>query len=122
MMITANCLLKTTDRCRNHRAGQNEATLERQRPQTSEQLVLKDRRNKDFPVLVNCRHCMNIIYNSVPLSLYRELSGWREWVDLRMDFTLESPKEVRRLITSLRNNMPFPEAEYTTGHEKRGVE
>jgi putative protease len=122
MMITANCLLKTTDRCRNHTEGPRRAASERQRSKSSDRLVLKDRLDKEFPVLVNCHHCMNIIYNSVPLSLHRELSGWRECVDLRMDFTLESPEEVKHLITSLRSNMAFPESEYTTGHEKRGVE
>lgn len=107
MMLTANCLQRTAGRCVKGK-GTN--------------VVLRDRYRKDFPVVVNCLHCMNIIYNSVPLSLYKELSKWKGRVDLRMDFTLESPEETKRLLDSFIKDAPFPEQEYTSGHEKRGVE
>lgn len=105
MMITANCLRKTTGACKK---GQGS-------------LLLKDRYRKEFPVLINCTHCMNIIYNSVPLSLYQECAKWKGKTDLRLDFTLESPEEVKLLLDAFIKGAAFPKTEYTTGHEKRGV-
>lgn len=123
MMITANCLVKTMGQCQKHRAVVNRGDYE---GQDSEKIrpgaVLKDRLGKDFPVLINCAHCMNIIYNSVPFSLCREMDKWQNRVDLRMDFTLESASEVRQLLASLARGDFFPQGDYTTGHEKRGVE
>ena len=65
---------------------------------------------------------MNIIYNTVPLSLHQSVSKWQGRADLRMDFTLESPDEVTALLDSFLKGAPLPLKEYTTGHEKRGVE
>lgn len=117
MMITANCLRKSAGEC-----GKG--------PETA---ILRDRYRKEFPVLLNCRHCMNIIYNSVPFSLHAtggqtgegrpgEFAGWKSRADLRMDFTLESPEEVRQLLDAFFRGMPFPMKDYTTAHEKRGAE
>ncbi len=112
MMITANCLRKTVGEC-----GRGPDIVS-----------LKDRYRKEFPVLTNCLHCMNIIYNSVPFSLHMEgrLSGelarMKGHVDLRMDFTLESPGEIRQLLDAFFKGAAFPQKDYTTGHEKRGVE
>ena len=106
-MLTANCLQRTAGRCVGGKGTE---------------VVLRDRYRKDFPVVVNCLHCMNIIYNSVPLSLHKELSKWKGRVDLRIDFTLESPEETKQLLDSFIKDAPFPEREYTSGHEKRGVE
>lgn len=121
MMITANCLNRTLDRCgRSPKApGDGVASPGQGAVQTA---VLKDRYRKEFPVLVNCRNCTNIIYNSVPFSLHQELSKWRGRMDLRMDFTLESAAEVEQLLDCFFAGAPFPQADYTTGHEKRGVE
>ena len=91
-------------------------------PQDRHHAVLKDRYRREFPVAANCLHCMNIIYNTVPLSLYQMISRWEGRVDLRMDFTLESADEVTALLDAFLKGAPFPQREYTTGHEKRGVE
>lgn len=113
MMITANCLRRTAGECGKGRENR-------------EIVGLRDRYRKEFPVLIDCRHCMNIIYNSVPFSLYKEgrageSAGWMERVDPRMDFTLESPEEVKRLLDAFFRGMPFPLKDYTTAHEKRNV-
>ena len=133
MMVTANCLRRTAGEC-----GKGK--------ENREIVSLTDRYRKEFPVLINCRHCMNIIYNSVPFSLYmeerhsmeekhsmkekhskegrageREPVGWKRRVDPRMDFTLESPEEVKRLLDAFFRRMPFPLKDYTTAHEKRGA-
>lgn len=116
MMITANCVAKTTSGCRK-KSGEGYAEL-------------TDRYRKIFPVELNCTHCMNIIYNSVPLSLHREMTKWKREVDFRLDFTVETKDDTEKVIdffgklivsdyTELQNP---PYKDYTTGHEKRGAE
>lgn len=107
MMITANCLLKTTGNCR---------------PEDPSQTALVDRYHKEFPVLRNCRHCMNVIYNSVPLSLHQSLTEWCEKADIRLDFTIETRRETRQILEGFLEKGTLPYDEYTTGHERRGVE
>lgn len=111
MMITANCLQKTSDGCHGK----------------SGTVMLKDRYGKEFPVYHDCRHCYNIIYNSVPLSLHRAFSEeLQEALHCRLDFTLETAKECLKVTEyfqkiSVQYEDPFY-SEYTTGHYKRGVE
>ena len=107
MMITANCVLRTIDKC-------NKSNVE--------DVVLTDRYHKNFKVLRNCKHCYNIIYNSVPLSLHKECDKWRESLDLRLDFTFEKEEEMRNVLDAFIKGMPLSIKDYTTGHEKRGVE
>ena len=140
-MITANCLYRTMGLCKK---SKKDLTVQMEKspmslndkPQREGQSkssgkdrnevygILKDRYHMEFPVKINCLHCMNVIYNSVPFSLYSELSKWKEHVDLRMDFTMESAEEVKQLLDAFLNGAPLPQGKYTatTGHEKRGVE
>lgn len=108
MMITANCVLRTSQGC-----GKDDPVRT---------TALTDRYGKEFPVVCNCRHCTNIIYNSVPLSLHRELSKWKDTVRLRLAFTLEGPEETGRILDAFLAGGEPAFSEYTTGHEKRGVE
>lgn len=105
MMVTANCVLRTAERC----AGDGGIT------------VLTDRLGKEFPVVRNCRHCMNIIYNSLPLSLHAQLSKWKELAMLRLDFTVEGREETAGILDAFLGGSGDWPGEYTTGHEKRGV-
>lgn len=114
MMITANCVFKTTGQCLK---GTDRSEVTR----------LFDRYQKKFPVAANCLHCMNVIYNSVPLSLHAALDKWRETVYCRLDFTVEDynmslavMEYFLKAINGENGNLPY--TEYTTGHEKRGVE
>ena len=107
MMVTANCLSKTIEGCRPENEGRTE---------------LIDRYHKEFPVIINCRHCINIIYNSVPLSLHQDLRMWSETTDIRLDFTIESGTETKEVLRAFLAEGEIPYKEYTTGHEKRGVE
>lgn len=129
MMITANCVANTTGRCLK---GTGEDTV-----------LLEDRYRKLFPVVLNCRQCMNMIYNSVPLSLHGEMDSWtrqenlsrrqenlsRRQVDFRLDFTVENGQETEAVMAFFlgldgqggRTAGP-PYGEYTTGHERKGVE
>lgn len=107
MMVSANCIRKTAGQCsRGNKPGQP--------------MFLKDRYGVTFPVEINCVHCYNIIYNSVPYSLHgQENMVKRIGADIkRYHFTVETAGECQRIL----QGQDFPFASYTTGHLKRGVE
>lgn len=106
MMVTANCLQKTFDRCIDNGDGL---------------LWLEDRFHTEFPVLRNCAHCVNIIYNSVPLALFGNRDSWKSLDALRLDFTIETGQELIRILKTCFMGKRLSQA-HTTGHEKRGVE
>lgn len=113
MMITANCIQKTINGCN---------PVKKQRI-----LPLQDRYQKVFPVYTNCTFCHNIIYNSVPLSLHKDMRRYEESFTCRLMFTVEDKKqtlEVFKFFEALyKGEKPqVPYQDYTTGHEKRGVE
>lgn len=111
MMISANCVKKTVGSC-----------IKGELP---EQMYLTDRYNTRFPVLCNCRHCYNIIYNSVPYSLHQE---WKNLCKLRLfavrlDFISEKKGQIGRILDFYTGKSDkFPITEYTAGHYKRGIE
>ena len=110
MMVTANCIRRTAGQC--PKAGTAAAA--------STFLQLKDRYGVVFPVAINCAHCYNIIYNSVPFSLHQQENVVKRiGADVRRyDFTTESAAECRQILSG---GKPFGES-CTTGHLKRGVE
>ena len=117
MMISAQCLNQTFGECRGRRNG-------------VDFLQLKDRYHKEFPVLVNCVDCVNIIYNSVPLSLHAGMEKIRKTgaAGIRLVFTDERSDCRKKIIRAYRacingqEIVDFPVKETTTGHWKRGVE
>ena len=120
MMVTANCVLKTTGQCKKVSGNQAE-----------EPVKLTDRYRKQFPVEANCQHCYNIIYNTVPLSLHADWKKWKGQASMRLAFTMESRRETEEVLaffgkvyegSNLAKEDRLPFGEYTTGHEKRGVE
>lgn len=114
MMITANCISKTGGKCL--------------RGDCSTTAYLTDRYKKRFPVIIQCNYCMNIILNSVPLSLHnKECLKWYDSAAKRLSFTIEEIGEVEKILkffSHIHNGKEAqpPYEEYTTGHEKRGVE
>ncbi len=105
MMVTANCLRKTADYCPPQGDGQR-------------QIFLKDRYGAAFPVVINCDHCYNVIYNSVPYSLH-EAQKERDRIGagaFRYDFVTETGTQCRQI---LEGNFPFES--YTAGHCRRGI-
>jgi putative protease len=108
MMITANCLKKTSGRCTRDQKGSGGLS------------GLKDRYGTIFPVETNCVHCYNIIYNSVPYSLHlKKQEIARIGADvLRYDFVMEDAGACHMIL----DGKNFPYKEYTTGHLKRGIE
>ncbi|MCM1568268.1 MAG: U32 family peptidase [Roseburia sp.] len=113
MMLTANCVANSTAGCRRGTDCENGL------------MYLKDRYQKEFPVELHCRSCMNIIYNSVPLSLHRDLERLKKLSVLRLQFTVETAQEVLQVLDFFEQEEQGaspPYKEFTTGHEKRGVE
>lgn len=119
MMITANCVQKTTMQCIKDSFKEGDF------------LELKDRYKKKFPVVANCLHCFNIIYNSQPTSLHAYVRQFleNEAEGMRLDFTVESEKEVDQITTffeTIYHNPDIkkepPYKEFTKGHLGRGVE
>ena len=114
LMTTAGCLHRTVERC-DHK-------------ETVRMLV--DRYKKEFPAVNYCRYCYNVIYNSEPLSLLNNKEEIERIApeSLRLCFTLESRKEIRRILKDYAEvfcgGMPGrkPEYSYTKGHLKRGVQ
>lgn len=120
MMNSAGCIRKTSGLCR--MPGDFES-LAKLRPARSS-LVLRDRYQAEFPVLINCHFCMNTIYNSVPLSLHQYLDEikQRHVRAVRLDFTDEPAADCRRLLRFFADGEGMPPAAYTTGHYKKGVQ
>lgn len=115
MMLSANCIRKTASSC----PGGGTSCSRR------EIYYLTDRYHVRFPVLCNCRHCYNVLYNSVPYSLHQkkeELSRMQLFAK-RLDFLRETKSQIEKILDYyFGKNTEFPIAEYTTGHYKRGVE
>lgn len=113
MMVTANCIAKTTDKCLHGK----ETGIGK----------LTDRYKKQFPVAISCAYCMNIIYNSVPVSLHKDVQEGHAAFDKKLMFTIESEEETMAVLhfyeqVAERKQPAPPFKDYTTAHEKRGVE
>ena len=113
LMITAQCLQKTTAFCtKNH-----------------PKLSLTDRKGRIFKVTCDCDFCYNIIRNPVVLSLFSEADFMSKAgiSSARLLFTEESAEEVsevcrisgRALYDRIRIDVS---GEHTKGHFNRGVE
>ena len=107
LMTTAGCVHKNTKVC----------------DKKSQITYLKDRYNVLFPVKNYCKDCYNVVYNSVPVLLFQEVERLKNMgvSCFRLDFTLESGKEVENIL-SLYSEGKGNSMEYTNGHYKRGVE
>lgn len=115
MMVSAQCTHKTASgSCRKAEEGFfNHIT---------------DRKGVRFPVRAECGCCYNVIYNSVPLSLFKEIRDIKklEPSALRLDFTTESPEEAALIIEGFFENGLREDGEklipaYTKGHFRKGV-
>lgn len=115
MMVTANCLHQTTASCNKTKGGHS--------------LLLVDRYKKAHPVLCNCLHCYNEIFNAIPLSLHNELQHYKldGYHIFRLDFTVENRKITNDILNYYLNSISgykadvFPLKEYTTGHTTKGA-
>ncbi len=118
IMKMANCLLKNTGRCEEKKL----------REKDSHSLSYIDRKGASVPVVRDCMNCINILYNSVPMILFGDLTqiGKAGYSGYRLDFTTETAEEVRDILSAFQKALfgekePLPGA-HTRGHYKRGVE
>lgn len=128
LMVTAQCPMKTVsggdnkhlNKARNNYCCGNEYRS----------LELIDRLNVRFPVVRNCRHCYNTIYNSLPLSL---LSNNREVLrlrprNIRLDFTIENKETTEDVLNKFVQAYYYGKdevedlGEFTRLHFNRGIE
>ena len=113
LMISAQCVNKNFDRCN----------------KKGEELYLTDRYQKKFLVKCICHSCYNIIYNSVPLTIWQEKESLCKmgFEDFRLSFTVENRKKTKQVLDSFYSGfIKMAEKEivwdYTKGHFKRGIE
>ena len=117
MMCSANCVRKTLEHCIKDTAS------------TDNRYHLTDRYQNVFTVTQNCKHCYNVLYNTVPLSLHGLLEGIleKEYHQLRLDFSIEDASQTTAVIRYYAGRMTgkgikeFPFKKFTNGHYKRGV-
>lgn len=114
LMITAQCIHKNMLGCMHQ-------------PKV---LNLKDRYSVHFPVKNFCSECYNVIYNSLPVCLFKEDVTVKKIAPaaVRLSFTTETEEETEQILTiygdiykngGILGQMPM---ECTNGHFKRGVE
>ena len=119
MMISANCIRKTEGICKvqhhNNSNGFDKRSIE---------VTLTDRYHAEFPVLINCMHCMNTIYNSVPLSLHNYLDEIKrlKMQAMLLSFTDEKPEMISALLDGFTQIREMPDIAFTTGHYKKGAQ
>ena len=128
MMVTANCIRKTAGECPKDVRPEKGAKAEARDGRTGKELLLIDRYQAEFPVVTDCRFCVNVIYNSVPLSLHGFLGDLAESgaAFLRLDFLEESGKEAEKILRLFENGLSGkqaqPEYAFTTGHFRKGAQ
>lgn len=114
LMITAQCIHKNTLGCMHQ----------------PDVLTLKDRYSVHFPVKNFCPECYNVIYNSLPVCLFKEDATVKKIAPaaVRLSFTTETEEETEQILTiygdiykngGILGQLPV---ECTNGHFKRGVE
>ncbi len=88
MMVSANCVRRTTGRCTG--AGEPVSRTE----------YLRDRKGMRLPVITDCRNCCNVILNAVPRYLGKYLDRIAELGigRARVDLTTETGEETRGIL------------------------
>lgn len=115
LMVSAQCLLKTTGKC----------------TKTPSVHYLTDRRHKRLAVRNVCRFCYNLIYNSVPLHLIDAIT--QDGVEpgaasVRLQFLEESGEQAASITDAYIRAFAGSRVksaeirDYTKGHYQRGIE
>ena len=123
LMLSVQCVRKNLYKC----------------DKQEQSMILKDRYDKEFICKCVCHpwknqttdsreYCYNIIYNSIPCGLLKEVSQVRALGAevLRMNFTTESSRETAKIAREFANvylkGHPPIQSNFTKGHFKRGAE
>ena len=89
---------------------------------------IRDRKEVLFPVRAECAYCYNVIYNSVPLCLFKEMEEITktELSAVRLDFTVENADTASKITEGFLNGdgerIDRMINSYTKGHFRKGVE
>lgn len=112
LMVSAQCIQKTKGNCK----------------KTSGFCEITDRYRVNFPVQNSCEQCVNVVYNSVPLSLHAETELIKELHphSIRLQFSVEDAKETKERIRDFAALVSsdaalVPSFAFTKGHIRRGV-
>ena len=116
LMHTANCILKTSGKCRKNTPGENSF------------VDLKDRLGVDFKVRTFCddKLCFNTIYNSKPVSLHKFYPALKDKArGFIFSFTDEGADKVKDITNYYDKlfkgeNEPFP-GDFTAYHMKNSI-
>ena len=111
LMVSAQCLRQNTTGC-DHKSGT---------------LTLKDRKGVEFPAKCCCDFCYNMLYNSIPLELFKEKEDLEKdgFAAFRLNFTTEDraeTAEILRLYRVMSGKAENGSGRFTRGHYQRGVE
>jgi Collagenase and related proteases len=115
VMFTAQCFKNNVDVCN----------------KSEDMLVIKDRKNMSFPIKSICKYGYTIIYNSVVMSLIKDVEKIKKELSpkaFRLQFTFENADKVKQILKSFEaayngNYLKSVlEENITSGHFKRGVE
>lgn len=111
LMVSAQCLRQNTTGC-DHKSGT---------------LTLKDRKGVEFPAKCCCDFCYNMLYNSIPLELFKEKENLEKdgFAAFRLNFTTEDraeTTEILRLYRGVSGKAGNGSGRFTRGHYQRGVE
>lgn len=108
LMVSAQCIRKTESVC----------------TKSPGFVEIIDRKGISFPVFCNCDECCNIIYNSVPTFLEKDIDIIKRLgiECLRICFTDEDVTCVRKILNHYSGKEIIKEIKHTKGHYLRGVE
>ncbi|MCQ2494173.1 MAG: U32 family peptidase [Lachnospiraceae bacterium] len=112
LMHTANCINKTLNKCIKNEFRTNE----------NKWTKLTDRTKRDLPVFTDCVHCQNTIYNTVPVTLTKELKNNASDIVFRLDFTNENNDMMNKVLDYYIAQSGDVNWEYTKGFEKHSTE
>lgn len=112
LMITAQCLQRNEEGCLNGSAGKV--------------LMFTDEKDNRFFSVPQCSQCCSIIYNGQPTVMFDKMEkDKRSFPNLLLDFTMEAPEEVLRILEGyLKGKTPaeWIPTRLTRGHHFKGVE
>ena len=116
LMISEYCPIGSTFGGRNKDSGCNGIC-------SKDKFKLIDRVNEELRVMTDL-YCRSYILNPVPFNIIDEIEELKGFgiTTFRFDFRDETYKEVKNVISILKNGDAFDSKEYTKGHYRRGVE
>ena len=127
VMVSAQCLRTTNKSCMMELGSSSQRQREAALP-----LVLQDRIRKRFPVILHCDRCENTIYNTVPLSLHRDMDKVRKLQaqgleTFMVSFTVENGPQTEEILRffveqDAKGSVPRALSDFTRGHFLKGVE